>query len=64
MGIDKSNIRRVIHYNMPGSIENYNQELGRTGRDRVASYTLLFFSLGVLLLLQRIAEKSGQAYLS
>ena len=58
MGIDKSNVRWVIHYNLPKNLEGYYQEIGRAGRDGAKADTLLFYSYADVSMLRDILTKN------
>lgn len=60
MGIDKSNIRWVVHYNLPTTIESFYQEIGRAGRDSMPAETLLFYSYTDIVTRQKMIDDSEQ----
>ncbi len=61
MGINKSNVRFVIHVDLPKNIEGYYQETGRAGRDGLHSEAVLFYGAGDVMKLKRFAEVEGNA---
>lgn len=61
MGIDKSNVRYVIHYNMPKSLEAYYQEAGRAGRDGESADCLMLFSAGDIMTARFLIENGSES---
>lgn len=64
MGIDKSNVRWVLHFNMPKNIEGYYQEIGRAGRDGLDSDTILYYNVADLVMLTKFAQEGGQSQIN
>ena len=61
MGIDKSNVRWIIHYNLPKNLESFYQEIGRAGRDGTSADTLLFYSYQDVMMLRDFLTKEPNA---